>query len=399
MTDEFISLPVESRPLYGIKVLDFAQFLAGPVAAMRLADLGADVVKIERPDTGDASRHLVVNDQTLGNDSMLFHTFNRGKRSLAADLKSPDDLESVRALITQCDVMIHNFRPGVMERIGLGYDAVSELNPGLVYGVVSGYGTKGPWRHKPGQDLLVQALSGMTWLSGNAGQSPVPVGIPLVDIATAGNLVQGILASLLRRAATGRGALVEVDLMSSAIDLQAEHLTSYFNGSSQPPRRSRIANANVYGTAPYGIYRASDGHIALAMTPLARLGELLQLPALKAFAPSDAFSRRDEIKTILAEAIGWRSVDDLMSVLEPADIWCAKVFDWEELANSNGFAVLQPLQEIGVGDGNTALTTRCPILLDGGLLTSSRGAPALGADTRNLLDEIQGPGKGDVLHD
>ena len=397
MTDSFDPLPVEQRPLCGIKVLDFAQFLAGPVAAMRLADLGADVIKVERPNGGDACRQLVINDQTFGDDSVLFHTYNRGKRSFAADLKSPGDLNAVRALIAHADVMIHNFRPGVMERIGLGYDAVSGLNPRLVYGVVNGYGTKGPWRDKPGQDLLLQALSGMTWLSGHAEQGPVPVGMPLVDIAAAGNLTQGVLSLLLRRVATGRGGLVEVDMMSSAIDLQSEHLTAYLNGERHAPQRSCIANANVYGAAPYGIYRASDGYLAIAMTPLARLAELLQLPALEAFAASDIFSRRDEIKAIVAEGVGWRSVGDLISVLEPADIWCAKVFDWEELANSDGFAELHPLQEVTVGGHHTAVATRCPIRLDGGLLTSPRGAPTLGADTRDILAEIERTGNTDVL--
>lgn len=390
MFDELAPVPPEDRPLRGIKVLDFAQFLAGPVAAMRLADLGADVIKVERPSGGDACRSLIINDQTVAADSLLFHTFNRNKRSLAADLKSPRDLSAVRRLIRKADVMIHNFRPGIMERIGLGYDAVSNINPGLIYGVVTGYGSKGPWRDKPGQDLLVQALSGMMWLSGNAGEAPVPVGFPLVDIATAGNLVQGILAQLLRRAATGRGGLVEVDLMSAAIDLQIEHVTAFFNGDGQQPQRGRLANANVYGAAPYGIYRAQDGYVALAMTPLARLAELLRLPALERYTQAQAFACRDAIKEIIADAIARWSIADLLAVLEPADIWCAKVLDWTQLSRSDGFVALHPLQEVAVADGSRVVTTRCPIRLDGGVLTSPRGAPALGADTDDVLSEIYG---------
>lgn len=162
-------MTAEPLPLEGVRVLDFAQFLAGPVAALRLADMGAEVIKVERPGSGDACRSMVVNDQRLGGDSLVFHTFNRGKKSLAADLKNPEDLACVRSLVAEADVMIHNFRPGVMERIGLGYDTVRELNPRIVYGAVSGYGTTGPWKDKPGQDLLVQALSGIAWLNGDAG--------------------------------------------------------------------------------------------------------------------------------------------------------------------------------------------------------------------------------------
>ena len=224
-------------PLSGLRVLDFAQFLAGPVAALRLADLGAEVIKIERPQGGDLCRSMVVNDQRLDGDSLVFHTFNRGKKSVTADLKRPEDLADVRRLIETADVMIHNFRPGVMERIGLGYDAVKALNPRLVYGAVSGYGAEGPWKDKPGQDLLVQALSGIAWLNGNDGDGPVPTGFAMLDVATAGQLVQGILACLVRRGVSGRGGLVEVDLMSAAIDMTFEQFTCFLNDDSGQPRR------------------------------------------------------------------------------------------------------------------------------------------------------------------
>lgn len=371
-------------PLAGIVVLDFAQFLAGPAAALRLADLGADVIKIERPGTGDLCRALAVNDQWVGNDSLLFHAINRNKKSAVADLKSPRDLEKVKELMANADVMIHNFRPGVMERIGLEYAAAAKINPRIVYGAVTGYGDKGPWRDKPGQDLLAQALSGLTWLSGNADDPPIPVGFPLLDMATAANLVQGILAALLRRGITGKGGLVEVDLMSSAIDLQFEPLTAYFNDDKKP-QRGAVANANIYGAAPYGIYRTADGFLALAMTPLKRLAELLNMDALNRFAQSEAFARRDEIKSLLADAIQKRATKEWLSLLEPADVWCAEVLDWNALKSHEGFAVLEPLQNTQTQDGLAVVTTRCPIRLDGKFLTSERGAPHLGADTEQFM--------------
>src|SRR5690606_36421326 len=223
-------------PLKGLIVLDFSQFLAGPSAALRLADLGADVIKIERPDGGDLSRQLYVSNLSLDGDSTIFHTINRNKRSFAANLKNPDDLESVRQLIRKADVMIQNFRPGIIERLGLGYEQVSELNPGIVYGSITGYGDKGPWRDKPGQDLLVQALSGLTCLNGNADDPPVAVGVAVADMMTGAHLVQGILAALVRRSISGKGGRVDVSLLESTLDLQFEFLTTYLNGGGLPQR-------------------------------------------------------------------------------------------------------------------------------------------------------------------
>src|SRR5438067_765991 len=202
-------------PLGGVTVLEFAQFMAAPTAGLRLADLGARVIKVERPKSGDAGRQIAIKNLFVDGDSLVFHTINRNKQSLAADLKNPADLERVKALIARADVMTHNFRPGVMEKIGLDYAAVSRLNPCIVYGEVTGYGQEGPWKDKPGQDLLVQSLSGLTWLSGNAGQGPVPMGIAVADILCGAHFAQGILAALVRRARTQQGALVQVSLLES----------------------------------------------------------------------------------------------------------------------------------------------------------------------------------------
>lgn len=167
----------DARPLDGLLVLDFSQFLAGPAAALRLADLGARVIKIERPGTGDICRQLYVSNLELDGDSTLFHSINRNKESFAADLKSPADRAAVERLITRADVLIENFRPGVMERLGFSSARCTELNPRLVYASVTGYGAEGPWVDKPGQDLLAQSVSGLVWLNGNADQPPLPFGL------------------------------------------------------------------------------------------------------------------------------------------------------------------------------------------------------------------------------
>src|SRR3954447_22521797 len=172
------------KPLEGLLVLDFSIFLAGPYCALRLADLGARVIKIERPNGGDLCRQLYISNLELDGDSTLFHSINRNKQSYATDLKDPADLEKLKKLIARADVFIQNFRPGIIERLGLDYEAVKTINPRIVYATISGYGKKGPWKDKPGQDLLVQSLSGLPWLTGNGDQGPVPMGLSVADMFT-----------------------------------------------------------------------------------------------------------------------------------------------------------------------------------------------------------------------
>ena len=373
-------------PLNGLRVLDFSQFLAGPVAALRLSDLGAEVIKIERPQGGDLCRSMIVNDQRLDGDSLVFHTFNRGKKSVTADLKHPADLQKIRQLIQTADVMIHNFRPGVMARIGLGFDDVHTSNPRLVYGAVSGYGTTGPWRDKPGQDLLVQSLSGISWLNGDAPNGPVPTGFAMLDVATAGNLVQGILACLLRRGTTGKGGLVEVNLMSAAIDMTFEQFTCFLNDDQKQPRRHELGNANPYQPAPYGVYKTADGYLAFAMTPLAKVATLLDSPEIAAYAQDQSFTHLNEIKAIVAGLFEHQPTQHWLEILEPADIWCAPVLDWPNFVQSEGFKALDSVQSIHTPSGVTAQTTRCPIRIDGYALQNSAAAPSLGADTAEVLN-------------
>jgi CoA:oxalate CoA-transferase len=367
-------------PLDGLTVLDFSQFLAGPSAALRLADLGATVIKVERPGTGDLGRQLYISNLQLDGDSTLFHTINRNKQSLAADLKNPRDLEQVRRLVAQADVLIQNFRPGVMDRLGLGYEEVHTRHPRIVYASVSGYGNEGPWRDKPGQDLLAQSLSGLTWLSGNADDPPTAFGVSVVDMFAGAHLTQGILACLVRRGATGRGGLVEVSLLESAIDMQFELLTTFFNDGGKLPSRSASNNANAYLAAPYGIYRTADGFMALAMASVPRLGELLNLPLLAEFqSPQSWFDHRDTIKKALADHLATQPASYWLAILEPADIWCAEVLDWKRLAEHDGFRAAKVTQRVGVGTARELLTTRCPIRIDRQILTHATAAPRVGA--------------------
>ncbi|MDE3105338.1 MAG: CoA transferase [Acidobacteriota bacterium] len=377
------------RPLEGLLVIDFSQFLSGPSASLRLADMGARVIKIERPGTGDLCRQLYISNLVLDGDSTLFHSINRNKQSFAADLKNPADREHVLTLLRRADVMIQNFRPGVMEKAGLGYDDVAALNPRLVYGEITGYGKQGPWRGKPGQDLLVQSLSGLPWLNGDQQQPPVPFGLAVSDMMAGAHLVQGILACLVRRGVTGRGGYVEVSLLESTLDLQFEVLTTYLNDGGQPPVRSAVNNAHAYLGAPYGIYATADGYLALAMQPVVRLGELLACPALLAFSdPASLFEQRDTIKQILVGHLRTHTTAHWLGILEPADIWCADVLTWDRLFAHAGFQSLDMVQTVGHRPEAVLRTTRCPIRIDGEKLTSPRGAPKIGEDNATILNEL-----------
>jgi crotonobetainyl-CoA:carnitine CoA-transferase CaiB-like acyl-CoA transferase len=369
-------------------VLDFSQFLSGPSASLRLADMGARVIKIERPGTGDICRELYVSDTKVKGESTIFHAINRNKESYQADLKDPLDLQQVKALIKKADVLIHNFRPGVMERIGLSYEVVSALNPQLVYASISGYGAEGEWKDWPGQDLLLQGVSGITYLSGNRDDAPTPMGVAAADIIAGTHLVQGILAALFGRFTTGTGKLVEVNMLESLLDFQFEVLTCFYNDGHELPERSAVNNGHAYIAAPYGIYKTGNGYLALAMGNILDLGRLLGCDALLAFTnPGDWFDKRDEIKNLLRDFLLARSAKEWLAILEPADIWCAEVLDYDALKQEEGYTVLEMEQEVTIGDG-LLKTTRCPIRVDGELLNSPKGAPALGEHTVAIKKEF-----------
>jgi CoA:oxalate CoA-transferase len=376
-------------PLQGLTVLDFSQFLSGPSAALRLADLGARVIKIERPDGGDLCRRLYISNLELDGDSTLFHSINRNKQSFSANLKDPADFEMVKELIGKADVLIQNFRPGVMEKIGLDYQTVKQWNPRLVYGEITGYGKEGPWKGKPGQDLLVQSLSGLTWLSGDADQGPVPFGLAIADMMAGAHLVQGILACLVRRGITGEGGLVEVSLLESVLDFQFEVLTTYLNDGGKEPQRSAVRNAHAYLGAPYGIYETADGYVALAMGSITHLGELLGCDALAEYTDQSTwFTKRDEIKNILIEHLKSHPTAYWLDRLEPADYWCADVMTWSRLMEHDAFKVLNMTQKVQRDNGASLDTTRCPIRIDGSILTSALASPKIGEHNELLKKEL-----------
>lgn len=384
------------KPLENIIVLEFCQYMAGPSAGLRLADLGARVIKIERPGSGEGGRQIAIKNLFSKDDSLVFHTINRNKESYAADLKSPEDLEKVKQLIAKADIMTHNFRPNVMEKIGLDYETVKKINPKLIYGVVTGYGSKGPWAAKPGQDLLVQSISGLTHLTGDKNDGPTPFGLAVADMICGAHLVQGLLAALIRRGKTKQGALVEVSLLESIIDFQFEIFTTYLNDGGKSPQRAVQGNAHAYLGAPYGIYKTKDRYLALAMNDLQKIAEQTGLKELAAYKEEGTvFTKRDEIMEKIGNVLKEETTAEWLARFEPAGIWCSDVYNYAEFLKHEAFKVLQMDQEVITSYGDKIRTTRCPIRIDGQKFFSPKSAPLVGEHTQEIdryFDIIQ-PGK------
>ena len=382
-------MSMNNRPLDGLIVLEFSQFLSGPVAGLRLSALGARVIKIERPEVGDLCRNLYISDTDLEGDSTLFHAINRNKESFAANLKDSGDLNKIKKLITKADILTQNFRPGVIERIGLGYESVSKINPKIVYGSITGYGNTGPWRDLPGQDLLAQSRSGLVWLNGNGDGAPTPMGLAAADMFAGHFLVQGLVAAIFKALKTGEGSHVQTSLMEAMLDFQFEVLTTYLNNGRRKPKRSNYNNAHAYLAAPYGIYKTSDGYIAISMTPVPQLGELLNLESIQKYVNQEEwFTKRDEIKKLIGDFISNNTTQHWLNILQPADVWCSEVLEWDKMIEHEGFKVIDMLQRIKRSDGLDIETLRCPIRINDEVLKSEVAAPLIGQHTEQICNEF-----------
>lgn len=373
-------------PLKGLVVLEFSQYLSGPSAGLRLADLGARVIKIERPDGGDAGRRLAIKDLWVDDNSLLFNTINRNKESFTADFKNADDIAIIKKMIAKADVLIHNFRPEVMGKNGLDYKTVQQINPKMIYAEISGYGKTGPWKDKPGQDLLLQSMAGLAYTTGNGSNGPVPFGIAVTDILCGAQLVQGILAALIRRQKTNAGALIEVSLMESLLDFQFELLTTYFTNKEQP-QRSNVANGQPLLSAPYGIYATANGYIALAMMDIHLLAKAIGCTDLNRFSKAQVFSERDAIKTILANYLRTQKTDIWLEQLQNEGLWAMEVLDWEGMTKSEAYKCLQMEQSVKTATGDI-ITTRCPIRINGKKIVSSQPAPQLGEHNQKVYQDL-----------
>ncbi len=263
--------------LSGYRVLDCSIAMAGPFAAQRLGDLGADVVKVE-PTTGEWQRHVAAGGARGNKVNVSFLSLNRNKRSLAIDLKHADGKAVLLELVKTADVFLQNYRPGVAKRLGVDYETLSAINPRLIYVSMSGYGEDGPYVNRPGQDLVLQGMSGAMLSAGRAGEAPTAAGQYLVDAITAYTAFEGVLAALLHRERTGEGQMVSVNMLDAITTIQMQEL-SVFSVGKKPQTRSAEPHAHVYIRAPYGAFATSDGFIIVAFPKLATLGEVIGEPS------------------------------------------------------------------------------------------------------------------------
>lgn len=372
--------------LEGIKVISFTHFLQGPSAVQMLADTGADVIKIEPPG-GAFERGWSGFDAFVEGVSVFFLLANRNQRSISLDLRNEKAKEIVLRLVKEADVLIENYRPGVLKRLGFGYEDMSAINPRLVYCSCTGYGSSGPYLERPGQDLLLQAMSGITTLSGGADARPTPVGSAIVDQHAASLAAFGILAALQGRERTGKGALIESNLLNAALDLQIEPFIYYMNKGPlweriDPPIGSR------FHPAPYGVYQTSDGWIAISLTPPAQMAAALDHPPLAQFEPKDSMGKRDEIHQIVCEQVRRRTTAEWMAAFDANNIWYAPVNTYEQVEADPQVAHNKMILKMDHPEAGPVRVLAHPVRYDGEAPPVRRMPPRQGQHTSEVLAEL-----------
>jgi crotonobetainyl-CoA:carnitine CoA-transferase CaiB-like acyl-CoA transferase len=375
--------------LSGVRIVSFTQFLLGPAAVQYLADMGADVIKVEPPEVGAWERGWAGGDTFRNGVSVFFLLAHRNLRSVTLNLKHPDGQAIARKLTRQADVVVENFRPGVMERLGLGYQAVVQENPRVVYASASAFGHDSPYRHLPGQDLLIQAISGLTTVTGRASEPPTPAGAAVVDQHGATLLAMGILAALLHRERTGQGQRIEVTMLESALDLQLEPFVYWLNGGKVARPKRPLGSS--FHPAPYGIYPTRDGHVALSLSPVQQVRQALGVPeeALAALEdPAVALDKREEIYAALEPVFRTRSTAEWVELLRSHGVWCAPVQRYPEALSDPAVKHLDPLLELDHPRAGRVRLLKHPIRYSAGTPTVQRMPPELGEHTHEVLLEF-----------
>ena len=372
--------------LTGYRVLDCSIAMAGPFAAQRLGDLGADVVKIE-PVTGEWQRHTAAGGAGGNRVNVSFLSLNRNKRSLAVDLKAPDGKAVMLELVKTADVFLQNYRPGVAKRLGLDYETLAAINPKLVYVSISGYGEDGPYMNRPGQDLVLQGMSGAMLSAGRSGEPPNAAGQFLVDAVTAYTAFEGVLAALLHRERTGEGQLVQVNMLDAITTLQMQEL-SVFTVAGKPQTRSAEPHAHVYIRAPYGAFATSDGFIIVAFPKLANLGTVIGEPSFLTMVDEvDTWTRRDEIFAKTREKLVTKASAEWLALLRAADIWCGPVYGYADLVEDEQIKHNGTFVEYDHPTEGRVKTPGFPIKFSKTPSTVERGAPITGQHSREVLAE------------
>lgn len=378
--------------LDGIRVVSFTHFLQGPSATQLLADLGAQVMKVEPP-SGAFERSWSGPDAYLHGESVFFLLGNRNVDSLMVDLKDPEWLDVVLRLLDEADVLVESFRPGVMDRLGLGWEHLRQRNARLVYCSLSGYGTDGPYKDRPGQDLLLQSMSGIAAATGAADGPPTPVGASIVDQHGAVLGAFGILAALHGRERTGRGAWVESSLLSAALDLQIEPLSYFLNGYTGG--RSVSGVSSPYYKAPYGVFATADGHLTLSLNALTVLAAVFEDNWFLGVGEAASYERRDDVNERVTKHMVHRTTDEWSALFTQARVWYAPVNTYADVVEDPQVLHNKSVIEIDHPTAGVVKLLGHPLLYDGQRPGVRSMPPELGSANRAVLAEL-GYDAGDI---
>ncbi len=383
--------------LEGIRILDFTQMMLGPLCTQTLADMGADVLKVERPGKGEWMRSMPMIGQFVGDDSAAFHSFNRNKRSVTVNLKSAEGRQALLDMAKKCDVVVENFRTGVMDRLGLGYDDFKAANPRIIYASGSGWGSGSYMAEKgmPGQDLLVQAMCGVMFNTGRADDPPTACGTPVADFAASQALAIGILGALLARDRHGVGQKVETNLYSATLNLMAQENFAVLNQDIEL-QRSQAGVASCWNDAPYGPHPTSDGWVAIAMCPLEKLADLLDDPGL---AEMDPWRQRDATKLRIDEGTRRKTTAELMAIFEAADIWAAPIRNSKQAMDELIELDSPRIVEMDHPKAGRLRAIANPISMSETPATLRYVPPRVGEHTDEVIDDLLGEERRKALHD
>ena len=378
----------QDGPLAGITILDFCQLAQGPFATQILGDMGADIIKIE-PIKGEWMRSFSLNNHYIEGESLSFLTMNRNKRSVALDLKKPAALEAIKRLVPRVDAVVENFRPGVMDRLGLGYETLKEINPRLVFCASCGLGHEGPYVKRPGQDMLIQAMSGLAMLNGRDGESPYPAPYGAADFSTGLHIAYAVLAGIIRCQKDGQGQRIDLNLWSSLLHVLCQEVNTYLNGGGLPIRPSSAIGSPYLGS-PYGIYATQDGHIALGMNPLNKVARLIGAAGYEDVSSSNVMENRDAIHDDLARYFLARTTADWLDILLAEDIWCAPVNSFAQLESDPQVVANKILQEFDHPVAGRVKVVGSPTQFSRTPTSIRRPPPQLGEHTAEVLREFAG---------
>ena len=377
------------QALAGLKVIDFSQLLQGPYATQMLGDLGADVIKIERYGSGDIYRGMTFFNKWIADDeSPCFMAWNRNKRSIAIDMKKEEGKKIILQLIEQADIVVENFRPGVMERLGYGYAALKKINPKIIYCSASGWGSDGPYLKRPGQDLLVQSVSGAIMTSGKKSDGPVALGTALCDQVNAFNCVYAILAALYFREKTGIGQEIQTNLLSSAIAFQMQDYFTIQNLGVQFERpESGIGHPG--NPAPFGTYKTKDGYLAIAMNPFDTLVEALGDPSLLVYNDKQVlFDKRDEIYYRIQAVTITKTTEEWLTIMLGYDLWVAQVNNQSAVANDPQVIHNNTFVNIQHPKAGNLKVTNIPFTMSETPGAITRPSPMIGEHGPEILKEL-----------